>query len=95
MTCNQAGAVYFGTTVEPGLGIKDKFGHIFGSRPDQGWDKILRRRNDPFPQHGIFYFPSGVLPDNYLIYSQRALHPQEGQMIVARDRAWAGMSKRP
>ena len=95
MTRNEAGAVYFGTTTEPGSGVKDKFGHIFGSRPDHGWDEILRRRKDPFPQHGIFYLPSGVLPNNYLIYSQRALHPQEGQMIVARDRAWAGTSQQP
>ena len=90
MSRNKAGAVYFGTTAERGLGVKDQFGHIFGSLPDQSWEEIVRCRNDPFPQRGIFYFPRGILPDNYLVYSQRALFPQEGQMTIARDRAWAG-----
>jgi hypothetical protein len=90
MTRNRAGAVYFGTTAEPGPSVRDPFGHIFGSKPDKSWEEILRRRKDPFPQHGIFYFPRGILPENYLVYSQRALVPQEGQMTIARDNVWNG-----
>jgi len=89
MARNEAGGVYVGTTSEPGAGVKDRFGHVFGSLPDQRWEEILRRRKDPFPQHGIFYFPRGIVPGNFLVYSQRALVPQEGRMIVALDRAWA------
>lgn len=89
MTRNGAGGVYLGTTAEPGPAAKDHYGHIFGSKPDGGWEEILRRRNDPFPQRGIFYFPRGILPENYLVYSQRALFPQEGHLTVARDLAWA------
>jgi hypothetical protein len=90
MTANQAGAVYMGTTAEPGAAVKDRSGHLFGSLPDGSWGELLRRRKDPFPQHGIFYLPRGILPENFLVYSQRALSPQEGRMVVARDRGWEG-----
>lgn len=95
MTRNRAGGVYIGTTAEPGAGVHDRAGHLFGLLPDQTWSEVLRRRKDHFPQHGIFYLPRGVLPDNYLVYSQRALHPQEGRMIVARDRGWAPTGNTP
>jgi len=95
MTRNRAGGVYIGTTAEPGAGVQDRSGHLFGLLPDQTWSEVLRRRKDHFPQHGIFYLPRGVLPDNYLVYSQRALHPQEGRMIVARDRGWAPTGEAP
>ncbi len=89
MTQNQAGGIYCGTTVEPGPSVRDQFGRIYGSRPDGNWDELVRYRDDMFPQRGIFYFPRGVLPNNYLVFSQRALLPNEGWMTIARDRAWA------
>jgi hypothetical protein len=89
MTGNRAGGIYIGTTAEPGAGVKDRSGHIFGSLPNEAWSEILRRRKGHLPQHGIFYLPRGVLPENYLVYSQRALYPHEGRMVVARDLAWA------
>lgn len=88
MARNQAGAAYLGTTAEAGAGVTDFFAHILGSLPDGNWEEIHKRRKDLFPQHGIFYFPRGMLPGNYVIFSQRGLRPGEGQLTVARDRAW-------
>lgn len=88
-TRNEAGGVYMGTTVEPGPAVRDRYGRIFAIDPQESWREIHRRRDDPVPQHGIFYFPRGVLPENYLVFSQRALVPDEGCLTIARDPAWA------
>ncbi len=88
MGANEAGGAYLGTTVEPGPASKDRCAHLFGMRPDGLWEEVLKRRGDIFPQHGILYFPKGILPHNYVVFSQRALVPDEGSMIIARDRAW-------
>lgn len=88
-TRNEAGGIYWGTTAEPGPSVRDRAGHVFGSLRDGNWSEVWRRWKDPFPQHGIFYLPRGVLPGNFLVFSQRALFPHEGRMTVARDLAWA------
>jgi hypothetical protein len=85
---NEAGGLYLGTTVEPGPAVRDHYGRIFGTDPQGEWREIHRRRDDLFPQYGIFYFPRGCLPENYLVFSQRALSPDEGFLTIARDRAW-------
>ena len=88
MTRNGAGGIYLGTTAEPGPAVRDRYGRIFATDPQGGWHEIHRRRDDPFPQFGIFYFPRGELPENYLVFSQRALTPNEGCLTIARDRVW-------
>ena len=52
---------------------------------DGEWTEIISAKTDRFPQQGIFYFPKGVLPENYLVFSQRALVPYEGCLTIARD----------
>jgi hypothetical protein len=88
MSRNQAGALYVGTTVERGKTMTYRLGHLLGTLPDGRWEDILRLEKDWFPQYGILYFPRGTLPENYLVYSQRALRPYEGFMTIARDTAW-------
>ena len=85
---NEAGAVYVGTTVEPGVAVSDRCGHVLGLRPDGAWREVSRRRKDAFPQHGMFLLPSGVLPSDYFVHYQRALRPDEGCMLITRDRDW-------
>ena len=85
---NQAGGMYLATTVERGPGVKDKVGHMFGTKPDGSWEEIMTAKKDYFPQFGIFYFPRGVLPENFVVFSQRALKPFEGYLTIARDRLW-------
>ncbi len=84
---NDGGGIYVGTTVEPGPAVKDHFGRIFGSDKSGVWREIVRCKKDPFPQYGIFYFPKGILPENFIVYSQRALLPYEGYMTIATDPA--------
>jgi hypothetical protein len=85
---NRAGGMYVGTAVEPGVALRDDCAHIMGLGPDGAWEELAARRADRSPQHGIFYFPKGAMPENYVVFSQRALVPGEGSMTVARDRAW-------
>lgn len=85
---NEAGGFYVGTTVEKGQAVKDNYGHIFALRPNSSWEEILCCKKDAFPQHGIFYFPKNILPENFLVYSQKALKPYEGYLTIARDKAW-------
>tara|TARA_B100001971_G_C17987927_1_gene430838 strand:- start:128 stop:733 length:606 start_codon:yes stop_codon:yes gene_type:complete len=88
-TCqNQAGGLYMATTVEPGPAVKDDQSHLIGLRPNGKWEDMLQLKTDWFPNFGILYFPRGVLPENYLVFSQRALNPWEGYMTIARDKAW-------
>ena len=88
MTQNEAGAMYVGSAAEPGPAVKDNCGHIFATNPDSKWEELVYCRTDWVPQYGIFYFPRGILPENYLIYSQRGLKPHEGEMTIARDLSW-------
>ncbi len=89
LTQNEAGGLYVGTTVERRSLVRNNYGYIFGLCPDNSWREILRCKKDSFPQFGIFYFPKGILSENFLVYSQRALKPSEGYLTIARDNAWA------
>lgn len=85
---NEAGAIYAGTTVEPGASLKDNYAHIFELCPDDSWQEIACFKKDLFPQYGILYFPRGILPENFVVFSQRALGPFEGHMTIALDQVW-------
>jgi hypothetical protein len=89
---NQAGALYFGTTVEPGAAVLDNFGHIIGSTPGGQWEEVYRAKKDRTSQHGIVQFPRGVLPGKHLVFSKRALKPDEGFMYISHDLAWSNRS---
>ena len=85
-TCqNMAGATYFATTAEPGPASEKKHARIFSLSPGNKIREVHNCSRDLIPQHGIIYFPSGVLPENYVIFSQKALKPNEGCTIIARD----------
>ncbi len=86
---NQAGGMYLATTVEPGVAVQDDLGHMFGTNPDGSWEEVTAAKTDRFPQKGIFYFPRGVLPENFVVFSQRALNPFEGYLTIARDCLWS------
>jgi hypothetical protein len=83
-TMNQAGLMFFGTTVEPGPAVLDRLARIYVVDAQDNCSELLVARKDIFPQYGIFYFPQGILPENYLVFSQRAITPHEGCMTIAR-----------
>lgn len=88
MTQNEVGGLYLGTTVEPGPALKDMYGRIFGILPDNRWEEMVRCKTDIFPQYGIFYLPKSILPENFIVFAQRALKPYEGYLTIARDNMW-------
>ena len=85
-TCrNEAGGIYFGTTAEPGPASESKIARIFALYDKSICREIHNCRRDFIPQHGILYFPSGKLPENYLVFSQRGLKPYESYLTIAKD----------
>ena len=82
---NDAGGKYVATTAEPGRAAEKKIARIFSFMESSKVTEKIVLKKDIFPQHGIIYFPSGILPDNYVIFSQRALKPYEGYMTIAKD----------
>ena len=85
-TCqNQLGGTYFATTAEPGPASEKNKARIYSLNNDYNVHEIHNCRRDFIPQHGIVYFPSGILPENYIIFSLKALTPNEGCTIIARD----------
>jgi hypothetical protein len=85
---NAAGGMYVGTAAESGSTRRVDSAHIVAMNPDETWHVVHSARRDAFPQHGIFYFPNGVLPENFIVFAQRALTPHEGYLTIARDRLW-------
>ncbi|MGB2866547.1 MAG: hypothetical protein WBC05_24665 [Sedimentisphaerales bacterium] len=86
-TCrNEAGTLFFGTS--PTRIVKSSnYGYIFALRPDNSCREVFRCKKDSFPQYGIIYFPKGILPEDFIVFSQVALKPYEGYMIIARDKS--------
>lgn len=85
---NEAGGIYLGISVEKRFTTRGLYGYVYGLRPDNSWREILHCRKNIFPEYGIFYFPKGILPDNFVVFSQKALLPYEGFLTIARDNAW-------
>ena len=85
---NRKGGMYLGTTAEPGAAVRDRCARIIGVDRSGSWSPLIKSRSDSFPQFGIFYFPTGTLPRNFVVFSQRALVPYEGHMTIAYDRRW-------
>jgi hypothetical protein len=82
---NAAGGIYFGTTAEPGPASENKIARIFALYDKKTCNEIHNCRRDFIPQHGIIYFPAGILPENYIVFSQRGLRPYESYLTIARD----------
>lgn len=84
---NEAGTLFFGTS--PPRRVKSgNYAHIFALRPDNSCQEVYNCKKDFIPQYGIFYFPKGVLPENFIVFAQRALKPYEGYLTIARDNMW-------
>jgi hypothetical protein len=78
--------IFLGTSAEPGRAVKDRFARVYQIDENDRCSEVLRLRKDWSPQFGILYFPKGVLPAGFLVYSQRALVPYEGFMTILRRR---------
>jgi len=84
---NETKTMFFGTS--PPIIVKsNKYARIFALRPDNSCQEIYRCKKDLTPQYGLLYFPKGVLPENFIVFAQRALKPYEGYLTIARDTMW-------
>lgn len=81
---NERGHLFFGTTVERGPGVKDRTARIWMSPDGEGWEVLCRYDAGLWPQHGILYFPSGVLPGDSLVHRCRALAGVDHIAFVSR-----------
>ncbi len=84
-TCrNEAGTLFFGTS--PSRIVKSSnYGYIFALGSDNSCREVFRCKKDLFPQYGIICFLKGILPENFIVFSQVALKPYEGYLTIARD----------
>ena len=82
---NEAGHVWFGTSVEPGPSVVTDRVHLYAST-DGGrcFADVFSRRADRTPQLSSILFPRGTVPGTAVVLSLRATWRWEGQMVVAR-----------
>ena len=85
MCRNQAGGIYLGTTAEPGAGVAGPFATVWACPPGGAWRQIAAFRSDAIPQHAIVYFPRGLLPENFVVFSLRGVRWDDGRLFVVRD----------
>lgn len=81
---NAQGRMFLGTTVESGPAVKDKVARVWTSQDGESWRILHEHRASRLPQTGIIYFPSGTLPEDYLIYRCRALAGVDNKAFVCR-----------
>ncbi len=82
---NEYGGIYFGTTAEKGPSTEGRIARLFKLNENNSITELDNGKRDLIPQHGIYYLPRGILPKNYIVYSKRALCPNEGATIIAKD----------
>ena len=83
--CNEAGHVWFGSSVEPGPAVTSDRVHLFASRDGaRSFADVFSRRADRSPQLSCLLFPRGTAPGSAVVFSLRATWRWEGQMVVGR-----------
>jgi len=80
---NEAGILYFGT-VPSKKQKEDNQSRIFALLLDNSCHEILRCKKSFLPLYGIFHFPKGILPENFIVFSQRGLKPFDGCLTIAK-----------
>lgn len=82
---NEAGHMWFGTSVEDGPSVTTNRVHLFASTDGgQAFHDAFSRRADSSPQLSVILFPRGVAPGDAVVFSLRATWRWEGQMVVGR-----------
>ncbi len=82
---NEAGQLWFGTSVEPGPAVTTNRVHLYAST-DQGgsFADTFSRRADPTPQLSAILMPAGVVPGDHVVFALRATVRWEGNLVVGR-----------
>ena len=85
MASNVAGGMYMGTTVEPGPSVTDSCATVWARKTNKLWYQVGKFQTDLFPQYAIIYFPREPLPENFVVFSLRAVKGLDGRLFIARD----------
>ena len=87
-TSNADGWYTFSTAVEPGDYLKEPQAYLWTSPNGFNFYKVAAYDKDFWPwtffQFGLIYFPIGIAPENYLVFSGNALKQYENTMVIAR-----------
>jgi len=82
---NEAGELWFGTSVEAGPSVKTDQLHVFASMDGgESFHDCFQRTADKLPQLSVVHIPSGVVPGDYVVVYLRATWRWEGCMVVGR-----------
>jgi hypothetical protein len=82
---NEAGHLWFGTSVEPGPSVVTDRVHLYASTDGgRSFADVFSRRADRTPQLSSILFPRGTAPGSAVVFSLRATWRWEGQMVVGR-----------
>ena len=86
-TSNADGWYTFSTAVEPGY-LKEPQAYLWTSPNGFDFYKVAAYDKDFWPwtffQFGLIYFPIGIAPANYLVFSGNVLKQYENTMVIAR-----------
>ena len=85
MVTNEEGGIYLGTTAEPGPAVKESNATLWRRSKRKEWKQIGVFPSDMIPQYAIIYFPRGVIPDNFIVFSLRAMKQVDGKLFIAKD----------
>ena len=87
-TSNVDGWYTFSTAVEPSVILKKKQAYLWTSPNGFDFYQVATFDKDFWPlfyfQFGLIYFPTGIAPKNYLVFSGNALKQSENTMVIAR-----------
>lgn len=82
---NEAGHLWFGTSVEAGPAVTTNRVHLYASTDGGGsFSDAWSRRGDASPQLSSLLFPRGVVPGDAVVLGLRATWRWEGHMVVGR-----------
>ena len=82
---NEAGAMWFGTSVEAGPSVTTDQIHLFASTDGaRSFHDCFSRTADKLPQLSVVHVPTGVVPGDRVVIYLRATWRWEGCMVVGR-----------
>jgi hypothetical protein len=74
--------------VEPSPVLKEPKAYLWTSPNGLDFHPVAAFEKDGWPwayfQFGLVYFPIGIAPADYLVFSGNALKPYENTMVIAR-----------
>lgn len=81
---NEAGHMWFGTSVETGPSVTTRKVQVVASRDGWAFSEAFSRSADRLPQLSQVHIPAGTAPGDAVVFSLRATWRWENSMVVGR-----------